>query len=228
MISRKYIINVDNPTSNSTYNMQSLDFHFINYTNKNLDHLHVLHNLFQQKKFYNIPCAWFIYFDFTITIQEVVKKFDNAPLNFNDDFIVALNQKNGSLILWELYKIGSMLPIQHINIGKWTTSGGLKFTNTHKWNRRSNLLGYNFKFTSLVSAPYMTKIELDSITGKYDLEGSFADVLNVSAETLNFTYTYIPSPDGVWGVLKEDGTWNGMMNLIQKEEVDFGEHIMIN
>ena len=201
--------------------MQSLDFHFINYTNKNLDQRHLLHNLFQQKKLYKIPCAWFVYFDFTTTIQEVVKQFNNAPLNFNDDFIVALNQKNGQVILWELYKIGSMLPIQHINVGKWTTFEGLKFTNTHKWVRRSNLLGYNFKFTSLVSAPYTTKIELDSTTGKYNLEGSFADFLNLSAQTLNFTYSYIPPPDGAWGILQDDGSWNGMIGLLHKREVDF-------
>ena len=112
--------------------MQSLDFHFINYTNQNLHHP-LLHSLFQQKKRYNSSCAWFIYFDFTTTIQDVVKKFYNAPLNFNDDFIVALNNKKyGQVILWELYKIGSIMPIQHIQLGKWTTFEGLKFTNSNK------------------------------------------------------------------------------------------------
>ena len=120
------------------------------------------------------------------------------------------------------------MPIQNIKIGKWTTIDGLKFTKSHKWVRRSDLLGYNFKITSLIEAPYTTSIELESRTAKHNLEGSFVDLLNLFSETLNFTYTYIPPPDGVWGVLKEDGTWNGMMNLIQKEEVDFGEHIMIN
>ena len=51
--------------------------------------------------------------------------------------------------------------------------------------------------------------------------------MNLFSETLNFTYTFIPPPDGAWGVLQEDGTWNGMMNLIQKEEVDFGRYIMM-
>ena len=208
--------------------MQSLDFHFINYTDQDLDHHYLLKNLFQQKKRYKLSCAWFIYFDFTTTIQDVVKKFYNAPLNFNDDFIVALNNKKyGQVILWELYKIGSIMPIQHIYLGKWTTFEGLKFTKTHKWVRRSNLLGYNFKFTNLVSAPYTTKIELDSTTGKYNLEGSFADFLNVSAQTMNFTYTYIPPPDGAWGILQENGSWNGMIGLLQKEEVDFCKYIIM-
>ena len=219
-------MNVDNHTPNSTYKVQSRDFHFFHYTQKNLNHL--LNNLFQHKKSNDIPSVWLIYFDFTITIKQVVTMFNNASLDFNDDFIVALNQNDGQVLLWELYKIGSLMPIQNINVGKWTTFDGLKFSKSHKWVRRSDLLGYNFKVTSLIEAPYISKIELDSRTAKYNLEGSFVDLLNLLSETLNFTYTYIPPPDGAWGVLQEDGTWNGMMNLIQKEEVDFGEHIMIN
>ena len=120
------------------------------------------------------------------------------------------------------------MPIQNIIVGKWTTFDGLEFTKSHKWVRRNDLMGYNFRITSLISEPYITKIELDSWTAKYNLEGKFVDLLNLFSETLNFTYKYIPPPDGAWGVLQEDGTWNGMINLIQKEEVDFGEHIMIN
>ena len=213
-------MNVDNQTPNSTYKVQSRDFHFFHYTQKN-------RNLFQLKKSYDVPCVWLIYFDSTMTIQQVVMMFNNASLDFNDDFIVALNQNDGKVLLWELYKIGSLMPIQNINVGKWTAFDGLKFTKSLKWVRRSDLLGYNFKVTSLIEAPYISKIELDSRTEKYNLEGSFVDLLNLLSETLNFTYTYIPPPDGTWGVLQEDGTWNGMMNLIQKEEVDFGRYIII-
>ena len=168
-----------------------------------------------------------MYFDFTMTIQQVLTMFSNASLDFDDDFIIALNQNDGQVLLWELYKIGSLMPIQNINVGKWTTLDGLEFSKSHKWVRRSDLLGYNFKVTSLIEAPYISKIELDSRTAKYNLEGSFVDLLNLLSETLNFTYTYIPPPDGAWGVLQEDGTWNGMINLIQKEEVDFGRYIII-
>ena len=218
-------MNVDNQTPNSTYKVQSRDFHFFHYTQKNLNHL--LNNLFQHKKSNDIPSVWLIYFDFTITIQQVVTMFNNASLDFNDDFIVALNHNDGQVFLWELYKIGSVMPIQNINVGLWTAFDGLKFTKSLKWVRRSDLLGYNFRITSLIQTPYITKIELNSRTAKYNLKGIFGDLLNLFSETLNFTYTFIPPPDGAWGVLQEDGTWNGMINLIQKEEVDFGRYIII-
>ena len=39
---------------------------------------------------------------------------------------------------------------------------------------------------------------------------------------MNFTYTIEPPPDNAWGGLQEDGTWNGMVNLVQNNIKDFG------
>ena len=64
---------------------------------------------------------------------------------------------------------------------------------------------------------------LNSVTGKYELEGSFPDLLNTLAGTMNFTYTVEPPPDNAWGGQNEDGTWNGMMNLVQNNLRDFGK-----
>ena len=199
-----------------------MDFHYLNYMKSNLAYL--LHNLYQQEKLNYGPLVWLVYFDYATTIQEVLKEFINASLKFDDDFIVALKQ-DSKVSLWELYRIAPMLPIQSINVGNWTNSEGLYFTNVSKWTRRSNLNGYKFKITSLVEDPYTTKIEFDSMSGKYNLEGSYPDLLNLQAKTLNFTYTYVPPPDNAWGSLQEDGTWNGMVALIQNGVVDFCEYL---
>ena len=66
-------------------------------------------------------------------------------------------------------------------------------------------------------------MELNSATGKYELKGSFPELLETLAATMNFTYTVEPPPDNAWGGLQEDGTtWNGMMNLVQNNIKDFG------
>ena len=39
---------------------------------------------------------------------------------------------------------------------------------------------------------------------------------------MNFTFTIEPPPDWNWGGLQEDGTWNGMMYLVQHRLVDIG------
>ena len=37
---------------------------------------------------------------------------------------------------------------------------------------------------------------------------------------MNFTYTLIKPPDGQWGSIQPDGTWNGMINLLANQEID--------
>ena len=201
-----------------------MDFHFLDYNPKNINHQsYILHH---KKNMFKLSCTWFVYFDTVMTIKDVLKEFDNLSLNLDDDFIVALNQSE-EIVLWELYRIVPNSPIQNINVGQWTTLKGLNFTKINKRNRRSNLLGYNLRITTLVEAPYNTKIKLDSMTKKYHLEGSFADLLNLYAKILNFTYTYVPPPDNAWGSLQEDGSWNGMMNLVHNKSVDIGMYIGI-
>ena len=37
---------------------------------------------------------------------------------------------------------------------------------------------------------------------------------------MNFTYTLTKPPDGAWGSIQPDGSWNGMVNLLAKQEID--------
>ena len=217
---RKYVMTaVDDHVSNFTNYDSSMEFHFFNYTKKNLA------SLVHRKKL--DKSIWLIYFHSTTkTINVVLEEFENILLNFDDDFIVALNQDD-KIVLWELYRIGPMSPIQSNIIADWTAAEGLKITSICKWERRSNLLGYNFKITNLVDEYYTTKIEMDEIiTGKYNLQGSLVDLLNLFANAMNFTYTYVPPPDNAWGSLQKDGSWNGMVNLVLKEVVDFCKYYL--
>ena len=87
-----------------------------------------------------------------------------------------------------------------------------------------NFQGYHFQLTTLVEPPFTSKMNFNSANGKYELEGSFPDLLNTLSETMNFTYTIEPPPDNAWGGLQEDGTWNGIMNLVQNNIKDFGKN----
>jgi ionotropic kainate glutamate receptor 5 len=37
---------------------------------------------------------------------------------------------------------------------------------------------------------------------------------------MNFTYTLTKPPDGNWGAIQPDGSWNGMVNLLAKQDID--------
>ena len=68
-------------------------------------------------------------------------------------------------------------------------------------------------------------MKLNEETGRYEAEGSYPDLLNALASTMNFTYTIGPPPDNKWGGKQSDGSWNGMMNQVVNEKIDFGKMI---
>ena len=37
---------------------------------------------------------------------------------------------------------------------------------------------------------------------------------------MNFTYTVTEPPDGQWGAIRPDGTWTGMVGMLQEKKVD--------
>ena len=123
---------------------------------------------------------------------------------------------------WEMYRISNKSEIQRNEVACWTIIDGFVMTHVHKWYRRKDLKEHHFLVTSLAEAPFTSKLELNPLTGKYDIEGSFADLLYLLADVMNFTFTLEPPSDNSWGGLQPDGSWNGMMNLVQKELVDFG------
>ena len=46
-------------------------------------------------------------------------------------------------------------------------------------------------------------------------------MLKNAANMLNFTYTIENPPDGSWGHIKEDASWNGLVYHASKDIVDF-------
>ena len=162
---------------------------------------------------------WLIYLEENIMMKEVAKIFYKAVLDFDDDIQVATVNGINQIDIWEVYKIGSKYPVQYNKIGKWShhrnnETERLWFTSVKKWHRRHNLKGHHFNITSLEWVPFMTKIKMNPRSGRYDIEGSFADMINLLAETINFTYTLKPPPDG---------EWNTIVDMAEKEQVDFGK-----
>ena len=46
-------------------------------------------------------------------------------------------------------------------------------------------------------------------------------MLKNAAKMLNFTYTIENPPDGSWGHIKEDASWNGLVYHASQDIVDF-------
>ena len=65
---------------------------------------------------------------------------------------------------------------------------------------------------------------LESESGEIILrDGMFGEIFMTLAELLNFTYTCRFPPDGQYGAIRPDGTWNGMVGELALENADVGK-----
>ncbi len=56
--------------------------------------------------------------------------------------------------------------------------------------------------------------------GTLEVWGMTIDIWRHFERTLNFTSTFVPSIDGAWGIKLADGTFNGMIGMLERREVD--------
>jgi hypothetical protein len=45
---------------------------------------------------------------------------------------------------------------------------------------------------------------------------------------MNFTYTVRKPPDGMYGTIKTDKSWNGIVGLLAAQTADIGKHLIVN
>ena len=76
--------------------------------------------------------------------------------------------------------------------------------------------------------PYISSITYDPVEEIYDMEGSFADMLLLLKNTMNFTYKMIPPLNDQWGSLLSNGSWTGMIRQLKDELVDFSNYFFKN
>nr|XP_045604120.1 uncharacterized protein LOC123762003 [Procambarus clarkii] len=117
---------------------------------------------------------------------------------------------------------------QALKVAAWTPHRGLTLTSSlplfpdkfSKLSNRPNLV--------VVSESYPTHeavmVDDPKVPGRKVLRffSAIANVLQLLADTTNFTYTYVRPPDGLWGSQKKDGSWSGMVGMVSREEVDIG------
>ncbi|XP_015753332.1 PREDICTED: glutamate receptor 2-like isoform X2 [Acropora digitifera] len=107
-------------------------------------------------------------------------------------------------------------------IGKWNTAQRAVFYNSVlpniKQAGRGRLDGSFHKVVIALDAPFvMIKQEED---GTISYEGFCIDLLKQLAKMLHFSYEIYLSPDGQYGAITENGTWNGMLGELVNKRAD--------
>ncbi len=95
------------------------------------------------------------------------------------------------------------------------------------------------------SAPYITRVGPPQNGSALTMDGMFAHVFHeiqvrcVSGsgavfvqcvddfyvqDVLNFKYNLTTPPDGEWGADSGNGSWTGMVGMLQRRDIDIGTH----
>ncbi|KAG7159607.1 Glutamate receptor-like 11 [Homarus americanus] len=115
-----------------------------------------------------------------------------------------------------------------MRVASWTPQRGLSL--------KTHLPLFPDKFFKFISQPRLVVTMEEAMTTKAvtkaDPEapggqrlwftGSVPNVMEAIAESINFSYTYVRSPDRTWGTKLPNGSWSGMMGVVTRGEADIG------
>ncbi len=167
-----------------------------------------------------------------------IKDFESSPVHTVHDHVSA-SPRYGS------WTEGAGLSVSNKHI--WQRRGDLK-VRSHMCilNDRDTYLymcilqkGSQLLITTLPSIPYLTVLDPEANI----MEGMFAEVFKsiqasisllttssivnravfVLQEIMNFTYFLTLPPDKQWGIHLGNGSWTGMVGMLQDKEVDIGK-----
>jgi hypothetical protein len=75
--------------------------------------------------------------------------FTNINIPFDCQFLVAQPQSDHVVVLTEVYRISSTIPLQTNRFGNWTAGGGMAWPLQGFYMRRKNLNGLTIQATKL-------------------------------------------------------------------------------
>ena len=169
---------------------------------------------------------WLVHLDSDITFEDFNQAFllHEIHVDLDDDLFVSYHTDDKFLQIKELYKIRSTagFKLTILSYGNYTSGTGLVLSPYKKWERRRDLQGVVMRIAALESVPYITAmIPIQGQPGYFQMEGMNAEVFFALQEIMNFTITLIQPPDMQWGALQSDGSWSGIVHLLQTQQVDF-------
>ncbi|XP_068214358.1 glutamate receptor ionotropic, delta-2-like [Palaemon carinicauda] len=121
------------------------------------------------------------------------------------------------------------IPYSHrrVLVASWSPMFGLTYNDNYrlfpnKFQRLADganmtVVGNNFPLHVIIS-----KIETEDGKTEFSFQGPLVKVLEMLSAKMNFRYNLIQPSDGGWGVLFPNGSWNGMIGMMIRKEVDFG------
>ena len=130
-----------------------------------------------------------------------------------------VNIKPGQMKIWEIYKIPKRNVIQKNLVQSWIQEEIIWKASSQIWERRKNLQGLHFRIGALFFAPVMY---VKSKKSNEKSSGLYNDLFQTLSKEFNFTYSFVVPKDRYFGMKVKNGSWNGLVEMCARDEVDFG------
>ena len=140
-----------------------------------------------------------------------------------DSQIYTFKEVDDVILVNEIYDIDPAMETVVNSYGSWNESRTkrLKLNDLPLFERRRDLMGYTFLAETMPEAPYVTVSYDDEKFIR--LGGLWGDIWHGMLEKmLNFSTEIIISPDGQWGSRGENGSWNGIVSRLMKNQTQVG------
>ncbi|KAJ9573764.1 hypothetical protein L9F63_008847 [Diploptera punctata] len=123
-----------------------------------------------------------------------------------------------SALLSEVYHVSKSHPLHRNYFGVWKSEAGIIQRDINFYERRNNLQGLVIRAAAITEPP-VTILRKEENT--LILEGFFGKIWKTLEKQLNFTTEFSTPEDQAWGSLTSNGTWNGMIGMILRNEVEY-------
>ncbi|XP_015511066.2 probable glutamate receptor isoform X1 [Neodiprion lecontei] len=157
--------------------------------------------------------TWMIFLSEGSTASDFFSRMD---IPFDCEFLVS--ESNGTMeVITEVYRVSPGDVLRNLPFGTWSPTDGVRTTRLTFYQRRSNLFGKKLRVTSIENPP-MSTILTDEQGEMIGVGGLFGRILEILQEKMNCTFEYIECDS--WGSISPNGTWNGMLALLNERKAD--------
>ena len=164
---------------------------------------------------------------------------DMRPRLDSDVYLYQDMGDNNTMELFEVYSIKGEKVATNL-LANWSSADSY-IALPDKWERRTDLSGVTLEIGTLKYNPFVIYPENWDFEDNRLVSGIVMDILLDIQAILGFEINFSPSPDGFYGGQNKNGSWNGLVGMLTRNEADLvatgltmtrsrstGEVLMIN
>ena len=159
---------------------------------------------------------WMIQMPENCTKNDILLLFNETSLKYDSLTFAFIIGTDNIIDIYDVYRITMESQIILKEFGRWERTYGLIIPDPDIWSRRSSLNGHHLRVASAKNPPAVTHVQ-DNCSSSKCFRGLFADAWCGLSKEMNFTYTIQRASE--WGSFV-NGAWNGMIGMLEKDEVD--------